>query len=263
MPRACTVCAHAKRAAVEAALAAGDPQREVAARFGLERSALVRHTKSGHAAPRASSGGPPGAPKPNRTRTPKPASPNRTTPRAVEQAIDEQRALELRLAGKGFPAIADALGISPSRAYELVEAGLEKARGTTNDTAAKLRDLEVARVEAIIASFWDRAHDPERSRRRAMIGGVNGVEIDAYDPGQDKAATVLLKAMERRAALLGLDAQAGAGVSITIVQHPSFHAITRAIFEALAPHPDARAAVMARMRAVVAAERGEASLMGP
>ena len=51
MPRACTVCAHPKRTAIEAALAAGESQREVAARFGLSKTALVRHAQHAPPAP--------------------------------------------------------------------------------------------------------------------------------------------------------------------------------------------------------------------
>lgn len=43
MPRRCSVCDHPDRPAVDAALVAGEPFRNVAARFRLSTSALVRH----------------------------------------------------------------------------------------------------------------------------------------------------------------------------------------------------------------------------
>lgn len=50
MPRACTVCRHPERDAVEAALIRGEANRAVAARFGLSPQAIRRH-KQGHLLP--------------------------------------------------------------------------------------------------------------------------------------------------------------------------------------------------------------------
>ena len=47
MPRACTICAHRQRKAIERALLAGQPFRELAARFDTSTGALQRH-KSEH-----------------------------------------------------------------------------------------------------------------------------------------------------------------------------------------------------------------------
>jgi hypothetical protein len=43
MPRTCLACAHAERAAIDTALAAGQPFRDIAGRFSLSRSGLHRH----------------------------------------------------------------------------------------------------------------------------------------------------------------------------------------------------------------------------
>jgi transposase len=263
MPRVCTVCAHGRRAEIEAALAVGESQREVAGRFAVSKTSLVRHAD--HLASRAPSAAP--AQPEKRTGTANPAADapakrtgaeprKRTTPTAVERVADERRAFELRLAGKTYPEIADEIGCSPATAYDLVDAGLTRTRGTTDELAAKLRDLEVARCDAIIASFWERATDATNA------WGEGPAERTVYSAAQDKAAQTLLKAMERRAKLLGLDLCDSATVQVTIVQHPTFHAVTRAIFDALRPFPDARAAVMARMRAAVSADRAEAQLTG-
>jgi transposase-like protein len=50
MPRICTVCAHAKREAVDAALLASEPYRDIAGQFGLSKSAVERHRQD-HIAP--------------------------------------------------------------------------------------------------------------------------------------------------------------------------------------------------------------------
>src|SRR5262249_22285176 len=43
MPRTCTVCAHPERAAIDAALMAGEPYRHIAIRFATSVGALQRH----------------------------------------------------------------------------------------------------------------------------------------------------------------------------------------------------------------------------
>ena len=47
MPRACTICTHADRAAIDLMLVNGTPYRNIAERFGTSVSALTRH-KSDH-----------------------------------------------------------------------------------------------------------------------------------------------------------------------------------------------------------------------
>jgi transposase-like protein len=43
VPRVCTVCTHAKRAEIDAALLSGEPYRRVAQRYGTSATALHRH----------------------------------------------------------------------------------------------------------------------------------------------------------------------------------------------------------------------------
>ncbi len=43
MPRTCTICAHAEREAIDAALVAGEPFRNIAERSGTSPPALFRH----------------------------------------------------------------------------------------------------------------------------------------------------------------------------------------------------------------------------
>ncbi len=44
MPRRCTICAHKKRSAIDKALVARQPFRNIAAQFRVSTSALVRHS---------------------------------------------------------------------------------------------------------------------------------------------------------------------------------------------------------------------------
>jgi transposase-like protein len=43
MPRQCTICGQAEREAIDSALVAGEPYRNIAERFGTSATALVRH----------------------------------------------------------------------------------------------------------------------------------------------------------------------------------------------------------------------------
>jgi len=43
MPRTCTICVHAQRAAIDRALVQGVPLRDIAGRHGLSKSAVERH----------------------------------------------------------------------------------------------------------------------------------------------------------------------------------------------------------------------------
>ena len=43
MPRSCTICTHPQREAIDAALAVGEPNRRIAAQYGLSEASVRRH----------------------------------------------------------------------------------------------------------------------------------------------------------------------------------------------------------------------------
>lgn len=90
-------------------------------------------------------------------------------------------ALEMRKAGKTYDAIAKKLGISIPSAHALVMTALERIRTVTAEDAAKVRELELERINAIVDKLWAQRSDP-------------------------RTADTLLRAIERRSKLLGLDA---------------------------------------------------------
>jgi hemoglobin-like flavoprotein len=51
VPRTCTVCSHPKRSAIEKALVAGEPFRDIARRVAVSKDALARH-RAEHLPPR-------------------------------------------------------------------------------------------------------------------------------------------------------------------------------------------------------------------
>jgi hypothetical protein len=103
------------------------------------------------------------------------------SPRRLSAYTRELRALELRLKGLSFREIATKLGYADhTGAYRAVEAGLKKG---FEEPAGQVRKLELARLDSIMRPLWP----------KAKRGGV-------------KAIDRILKIMERRAKLLGLDA---------------------------------------------------------
>jgi hypothetical protein len=89
------------------------------------------------------------------------------------------KALEMRKAGHTFQHIANELGYrSASGAFGAVMTALKK---TLQEPADELRKLELERCDELLESLWDKRHNPTYTDR-------------------------ILRIMERRAKLLGLDA---------------------------------------------------------
>ena len=89
------------------------------------------------------------------------------------------RALELRLSGETFNSIAEKLGYaSVSGAYKAVQTALKK---TLQQPADEVRKMEIERLDSLLSVMWPHRHKPEYLDR-------------------------IIKVMERRAKLLGLDA---------------------------------------------------------
>lgn len=100
---------------------------------------------------------------------------------AIEANDRQRQALELRKAGVGYQAIADRLGYKDhSGAYRAVKTALRK---TLQEPADELRAVEVERLDAMLLGLWT----------KAKAGDLLAVDR-------------VLKIMDRRADLLGLDA---------------------------------------------------------
>lgn len=104
----------------------------------------------------------------------------------IDAALRQTEALRLRQSGSTFAEIAEALGYSdPSGARNAVMAAL---RENVSEPNAEMRALELARLDALHAALWP-----------AAMGG----DLPSVDR--------VLKLMERRAKILGLDATPKAG----------------------------------------------------
>ena len=106
---------------------------------------------------------------------------HQTTRKAI--SVDTKvAALELRKQGVTYAKIAEMLGLGgPSSAYAAVVTGMKEV---LQEPAEELRTLEVTRLDALIEKLWPQLDHP-------LLG------LQAVDR--------VLKVMERRARLLGLD----------------------------------------------------------
>lgn len=100
--------------------------------------------------------------------------------RTLTAAEKRQTALDLKLQGYSHQAIANALDLSPERVSELLKEILRDTLALTAASAEELRMLELERLDRMLIEQW-----PFR---------------------MGKAADTILKILERRSKLLGLDA---------------------------------------------------------
>lgn len=122
--------------------------------------------------------------------------------RAARETVLQARCVELRLQGLSYRAIGAAAGCSHVHAWRLITRAMETVNDRTAEDARVLRTLEAERLDAILQGVWDRAAE-----------------------GDLPAVDRVLKIMERRARLFGLDAPAkvapttpeGDGVTIRVV----------------------------------------------
>ena len=95
-------------------------------------------------------------------------------------------ALDLRRAGQSYHTIGSSMRVSKTRAYQLVLRGLEELQTQSKEKAEGVRELELLRLDSILLAHWLNRSDP-------------------------RSADTILRVMERRAKLLGLDAPKGGG----------------------------------------------------
>lgn len=92
------------------------------------------------------------------------------------------QALDLRKAGASLQQVADRMGLgSRQRAHQIINLGLSELNAICQEEAETVRRLELERLDGLLLSLY-----PQRSNPRV--------------------ADTILRTMERRAKLLGLDA---------------------------------------------------------
>ena len=112
----------------------------------------------------------------------------KTAPAKVPAAARREKALELRASGQSIRAIADQLGVSKSQVQRDIEKELQAAAADRKKIAGHIIDLELVKLDALEKTAWEHIQDGELS-----------------------AIDRVLRSMERRAKLLGLDKTGEAG----------------------------------------------------
>ncbi|MFI5783974.1 hypothetical protein [Nocardia sp. NPDC051570] len=102
------------------------------------------------------------------------------------KSVAAQQALQLRKAGVGYAKIAEQIGVTENRAYDLVTAAL-RAREETADIGARL-DLE--RLDAMLLGLWKRIGQGDA---KAVAQGLDVMRMRAdvlADRASDRASRV-------------------------------------------------------------------------
>jgi len=107
---------------------------------------------------------------------------SKTSTRKAISAERKKKALEFRRAGLSYDKIGEQLQISKTQAYRLVTKALEELASEARDEAELVRVLELERLDRMLLGLWT----------KATAGHLGSVEK-------------VLKIMERRAKLIGLD----------------------------------------------------------
>lgn len=135
----------------------------------------------------------------------------------------QAEALKLRTKGHTFREIADRLQVDVATAHRYVKAGLAELAETTQDEAKHLRELELARLDALLVKLWPFATgdlapyiadmeaklqelaiaDPKAAKKsdlaKMLEGFIDGIPLDDY-------VKRVLDVIRLRARLLGLEA---------------------------------------------------------
>jgi hypothetical protein len=110
-------------------------------------------------------------------------SESRSSPRRFKTAERRTLAVQLRVEGKTFRQIGAAMGFSEQRAHFIVTEELQRLNRERSEAASELQQLESQRLDALHAAVWEKAQ-----------------------AGDLDAINAVVKLMNRRAKLLGIDA---------------------------------------------------------
>lgn len=149
-------------------------------------------------------------------------SQNRTSKRALQSMKKREIALNLRISGFSYRAIAQKMGVRESTVYKWIKKEMTRTQTGLAENAEIIRGLEVERLEIMF----------EKAFSAAMEGDLAAI---------DKA----LRVMERRSKLLGLDAAVRTEITGALLVSQEWIELRTVIVQTLSQYPDAQQAVLA------------------
>ena len=132
-----------------------------------------------------------------------------TTARKAALAIQREKAIALRLAGLGYAATGQKLGISTAAAFRAVDYVLKQSAKHRAEAAETILDGELERLDRLQVAAW----------ARAIAGDVDAIRA-------------CLSVLTHRAKLLGLEAPTKVEVRAEDVRR-AFHGVTEATVRVL------------------------------
>jgi hypothetical protein len=137
-------------------------------------------------------------------------------PKKLRSNARRLEALGLRLQGKTYAAIGDAMGITDVAAWKLVMRALDDQEKQLSEDVEKVRALEIhklIRIEDEAWKAWERGIGKKQKtiteRNQGGKGAVAKARIETEElNGDPRYLAVILDCQQRRARLLGLDAPA-------------------------------------------------------
>lgn len=106
-----------------------------------------------------------------------------TSKRRAQARERETKAFELRKGGATYAQIATALGVTRQGAHKMIKRTMAELSALAEEDAEEVRRMEIERLDAMLLGLWEKA-------RRGHEGAVDRV----------------LRIMQRRSDMLGLDA---------------------------------------------------------
>src|SRR3990167_2156901 len=79
--------------------------------------------------------------------------------RRVELTVTEKKAVDLRIAGNSYQKIAEALDYTLEGARQVIFRAMEVNRNATKESCDELRQIEVQRLDDLLAALWPKAID--------------------------------------------------------------------------------------------------------
>lgn len=241
MPRACTICTHAEREAIDRALVAGDPAPRIAALHRVSEDAVARHRGAHLAALLA---------------------------RAVVQEGAHANALQAQSAGQQARVDAHAADVMAElrRCFERVNLVFDACDRwlrdpedpTRYDVGPRADDVQVVYLEPGPNGLPIR-HKAPLSRLLARLEDA-GVDVDRGETKHADPRELVLKTaaqLEGQITLLAkLIGELDERPRINLLVAPEWHAVRGELLLALAPFPEARLAVAARLASLEGSANG-------